>query len=95
MIAPAVSHPTPWASSRTGDTDEFFGIVDTNNPDTSGRDVVATWVFDIGAASNLSLSIDMGAMGDFEASPTTGDFFNWSYSIDGGAAQTILPEQRR
>jgi predicted extracellular nuclease len=75
---------------KTGDTDEFFGIVDTNNPDTSGRDVVATWVFDISGASDLALSIDMGAMGDFEASPTTGDFFNWSYSIDGGAAMTAF-----
>ena len=75
---------------KAGDTDEFFGIVDTNNPDTSGRDVVATWVFNVSGASNLSLSIDMGAMGDFEASPTTGDFFNWSYSIDGGAAQTAF-----
>jgi hypothetical protein len=52
--------------------------------------VVASWVFDISGASNLSLSIDMGAMGDFEASATTGDFFNWSYSIDGGAAQTAF-----
>jgi len=75
---------------KTGNTDEFFGIVDTNNGDTAGRDVVATWVFDISGASDLGLSIDMGAMGDFEASPTTGDFFNWSYSIDGGAAQTAF-----
>ena len=75
---------------KTGNTDEFFGIVDTNNGDTSGRDVIATWVFDVVGASNLSLSIDMGAMGDFEASATTGDFFNWSYSIDGGATQTAF-----
>ena len=42
---------------KTGNTDEFFGIVDTNNGDTGGRDVVATWVFDISGASDLSLSI--------------------------------------
>ncbi len=72
---------------KTGNTDEFFGIVDTNNGDTSGRDVVATWVFDIYGASDLGLSIDMGAMGDFEAA---NDFFNWSYSIDGGAVQTAF-----
>ena len=72
---------------KTGNTDEFFGIVDTNNGDTGGRDVVATWVFDIYGATDLGLSIDMGAMGDFEAS---NDFFNWSYSIDGGAAQTAF-----
>jgi hypothetical protein len=75
---------------KTGNTDEFFGIVDTNNPDTSGRDVIATWVFDISGASGLALSIDMGAMGDFEASPTTGDFFDWSYSIDGGATMVAF-----
>jgi hypothetical protein len=72
---------------KTGNIDEFFGTVDTNNGDTLGRDVVATWVFDISGASILSLSIDMGAMGDFEAA---NDFFNWSYSIDGGPAQTAF-----
>ena len=72
---------------KTGNTDEFFGIVDTNNDDTGGRDVVATWVFDISGATDLGLSIDMGAMGDFEAA---GDFFNWSYSIDGGPAMTAF-----
>jgi hypothetical protein len=72
---------------KTSNTDEFFGIVDTNNPDTGGSDVVSTWVFDISGASNLSLAIDMGAMGDFEAAS---DFFNWSYSIDGGSAQTAF-----
>ena len=72
---------------KTGNTDEFFGIVDTNNGDTGGRDVVASWVFNISGASNISLSIDMGAMGDFEAS---NDFFNWSYRIDGGPVQTAF-----
>jgi hypothetical protein len=72
---------------KTGNTDEFFGIVDTNNPDTGGSDVVSTWVFDISGASNLFLAIDMGAMGDFEAAS---DFFNWSYSIDGSPAQTAF-----
>ena len=72
---------------KTGNTDEFFGIVDTNNGDTAGRDVVATWVFDIGGASDLALSIDMGAMGDFEAA---NDYFNWSYSIDGSPAATAF-----
>ena len=79
---------------KNGNTDEFFGIVDTNNPDTGGRDVIATWVFDISGASDLALSIDMGAMGDFEASATTGDFFEWSYSIDGGATHGGVCEHR-
>ncbi|HET6447274.1 MAG TPA: hypothetical protein VFI27_22155, partial [candidate division Zixibacteria bacterium] len=72
---------------KSGNLEDFFGIVDTNNDDTSGRDVVASWEFDISGASDLMLSIDMGAMGDFEA---VGDFFNWSYSIDGGAVITAF-----
>ena len=67
---------------KEGNTDEFFGVTDTVNEDTSGP-VSATWVFDISGASDLSLSIDMGAMGDFESSDT----FIWEYSIDGGATQ--------
>ena len=61
-------------------TDEFFGVIDTENGDNTGP-VTATWVFDVSAATGpLSVSIDMGAMGDFEASDT----ISWDYSIDGG-----------
>ena len=67
---------------KEGNTDEFFGVTDTVNGDNSGP-VTATWVFDISGASGMSISIDMGAMGDFELS----DFFEWTYSIDGGAGQ--------
>ncbi|MEM7082086.1 MAG: PEP-CTERM sorting domain-containing protein [Pseudomonadota bacterium] len=62
------------------DMDTFFGVVDTVNSDNNAP-VTAEWVFDINGAGNLSMSIDMAAMGDFENS----DFFSWSYSIDGGA----------
>ncbi|MFN2104174.1 MAG: ExeM/NucH family extracellular endonuclease, partial [Candidatus Promineifilaceae bacterium] len=65
--------------------DEFFGVTDTVNGDTSGP-VTATWVFNISGAENLSLSIDMGAMGDFESS----DVFTWEYQIDGGPVQTAF-----
>lgn len=65
------------------DSDQFFGIVDTENADNSGP-VTAEWVFDISGASDLSLSIDMAAMGDFESS----DSFSWEYSLDGGATFT-------
>ena len=70
---------------KEGNTDEFFGVVDTINGDNSGP-VSATWVFDISGGSDLVLSIDMGAMGDFESS----DVFEWSYSIDGGPAMTAF-----
>ncbi|MEN8239216.1 MAG: hypothetical protein ABFR53_08455, partial [Actinomycetota bacterium] len=63
--------------------DEFFGVVDTENADNSGP-ISATWSFDITGGAALSLSIDMGAMGDFEAAS---DSYDWTYSIDGGPAQ--------
>ncbi|MGD9092202.1 MAG: hypothetical protein PVF74_05115, partial [Anaerolineales bacterium] len=65
--------------------EQFFGIVDTENGDNSGP-VSAEWVFNIRGASDLSLSIDMGAMGDFESN----DFFTWEAQIDGGPTQTIF-----
>jgi hypothetical protein len=70
---------------KEGNTDVFFGVVDTENPQNSGP-VSATWVFDVSGATGLVLSIDMGAMGDFELS----DFFEWSYSIDGGPELTAF-----
>ena len=70
---------------KEGNTDVFFGVVDTVNSDNSGP-VSATWEFDISGATGLGFSIDMGAMGDFESS----DFFEWTYSIDGGPAMTAF-----
>ncbi len=70
---------------KDGNTDVFFGVVDTENGDNIGP-VTATWVFDISGTSGLSLSIDMGAMGDFESS----DYFTWDYSIDGGPVQNAF-----
>ena len=70
---------------KEGNTDVFFGIVDTENSNNSGP-VSATWVFDISGATELGLSIDMGAMGDFESN----DFFRWTYNIDGGPEQTAF-----
>ncbi|MBY5935089.1 ExeM/NucH family extracellular endonuclease [Tateyamaria omphalii] len=63
----------------SSNTDVFFGATDTQNSDNDG-DVAATWSFDIAGASDLSLSVDAGAMGDFENS----DRFVISYNIDGG-----------
>ena len=62
----------------------FFGITDTVNGDTSGP-VTASWVFDISGGSDLHLSIDAGAMGDFESS----DAFDFAYSIDGGSPVSL------
>ncbi|NEQ96850.1 MAG: hypothetical protein F6K30_09020 [Cyanothece sp. SIO2G6] len=73
--------------SSTLPTDLFFGSVDLVNGANPGGSATATWEFDVSGFEKLSLSIDMAAMGDFEAS---GDSYVWSYSIDGGAFQDIF-----
>ena len=70
---------------KTGNTDEFFGVVVTQNPQNSGP-VSASWAFDVTGAQGLGLSIDMGAMGDFESSDT----MEWTYSVDGGPTLTAF-----
>ncbi|MEM7610593.1 MAG: endonuclease/exonuclease/phosphatase family protein [Pseudomonadota bacterium] len=65
--------------------EEFFAATDTQNADNDGP-VSATWTFDVTGATQLGLSIDMAAMGDFE----TNDTFTWSYAVDGGATQTAF-----
>jgi len=68
------------------DNAPFFGVTDTVNG--VGADTnVATWEFDIASVvSDLSVSIDMAGMGDFESS----DFFDFTYSVDGGAFQPLF-----
>ena len=73
---------------KEGNTDEFFGVTDTENPDNSGE-VSAEWRFDISGASDLSLALNVGAMGDFE-SGDSGDRFEWTYQIDGGPVNTAF-----
>lgn len=70
----------------TNKTDAWFGATDTDNSDNPGGAVTASWTFDINNATNLSVEIEMGAMGDFESS----DAFEFTYSIDGGAAQPLF-----
>ncbi|MCD4748673.1 MAG: hypothetical protein K8R59_04795 [Thermoanaerobaculales bacterium] len=68
------------------DFDEFFGVCDTENSQNSGP-VTATWVFDISSAGDhVRLSVDLAAMGDFEAA----DSFVWTYQIDAGAVTPWL-----
>ena len=65
----------------------YFGVVDTENGENMGS-VSADWTFDVSAATaGVSLvCIDMGAMGDFEAS----DDHEWSIDIDGGGFTEIF-----
>ncbi len=82
----AVGFPTDSQGIITeADTDVFFGVVDTVNGATNGP-VTATWVFDISGATDLSLTVDVGAMGDFESS----DAYDFAASIDGGVVQPLL-----
>ncbi len=67
-------------------TSPFFGATDVINDDNAGP-VTATWVFDITGETDLSLQVDVGAMGDFEAT----DDFSFAYAIDGGAATPVFP----
>ena len=68
-------------------SDIYFGVTDLKNPKFSGT-AKATWVFDISGASQLTeISIDMGAMGDFE---TSNDRFDWSFQIDNGPRQPLF-----
>ncbi len=65
----------------TGAYDPFFGATDTVNDDNSSGDEQAIWTFDISSVvSGLSVSVDLGAMGDFESS----DLYNISVQVDGG-----------
>ncbi|MEO2049473.1 MAG: endonuclease [Pirellulales bacterium] len=68
-------------------TDAWFGIADVVNGDNPSGLGTATWEFDISGATGLQVSIDMGAMGDFDAAADT---FDWTYAIDGEPAQSLF-----
>ena len=68
-------------------TGGYLVVSDTENNDNSGA-VSAQWDFDVTGYSNLTVSLDMAAIGDFEAPD---DFFVLKASFDGGATtQTIM-----
>ena len=68
-------------------TDGWFGVTDIVNSSNPSGLGTATWEFDIEGASSLTVSIDMAAMGDFEASS---DSFEWTYAIDEGPAMSLF-----
>lgn len=59
--------------------DRWFGVVDTVNGDNPAGNGTVDWEFDVTGFTDLSVSIDFAAMGDFEAS---NDSFNFTYSFD-------------
>lgn len=73
---------------KSGYTEEFFCIADTNNDDTAGADQTLVLDFDIsGAGSVFLLSVDLAAMGDFEEGSDTVTF---AYEIDGGGSTSVI-----
>ena len=79
-------------------TDGFFGVVDIVNdqnmgnaggvhPDGTGY---VEWTVNIAGLTNLRLSLDAGAMGDFEQTGTNADVYTFSVSIDGGGFVQIM-----
>ncbi|TWT43362.1 hypothetical protein [Botrimarina hoheduenensis] len=71
---------------RSTKNDAVVGLADTVNGDNPGGSVSAVWTFDISGRSNIELSLDIAAIGDFDAS----DFLRFSYSIDGGSSSTAF-----
>jgi len=71
------------------DNNGFFGVTDTVNPANPDNTVTVDFVFDIGGFSNLFLSIDFAAMGDFEGTGTI-DFLNVEYAIDAGPFSAVF-----
>lgn len=67
-------------------SDAWFGVVDVENADNPSGTASASWAFDISGAVGLEVSVDMAAMGDFDAE----DSFLWTYSIDGGEALPLF-----
>jgi hypothetical protein len=70
--------------------DAWFGMTDTVNDDNPDGDVQAVWEFDVFNYENMTITIDFGAMGDFEGPGSDPDIFDFTYSIDGSPAQPLF-----
>ena len=68
-------------------SDHFFGTNDVDNNDNPNGGGTATWTMDITNLEDLSFSVDLSAMGNYESGDNTHSF---SYSIDGGPSQTLV-----
>ena len=66
-----------------------FAASDTKNADNTTGSVEALWVFDISGVENLTLDIDIAAMGDFESS----DRLSIYYQVDGTPQTTLWTAQ--
>ena len=71
-------------------TDAWFGVVDTVDATNPSGDGIAAWQFNVAGASSLEISIDMGAMGNYEATGANPDAYHWTYSLDGGTFSPLF-----
>ncbi|HUU84760.1 MAG TPA: PEP-CTERM sorting domain-containing protein [Phycisphaerae bacterium] len=80
------SHPT------SGKLDAWFGAVDLFvNPDNPSGTGTAIWEFDVSDFTDLSVSIDMAAMGAFiDTGYGHPHSYNWTWSIDGSPAAALF-----
>lgn len=74
----------------TTKSDAWFGVLNLKNDNNPTGEASATWQFDVSGASGLQVSIDMAAMGDFEAGGVTPDAFNWTYEFDDAGEQPLF-----
>ena len=67
-------------------TDLFLGFADLDNGDNPSGEASVTWTVSTAGQTDLNLSFDIAAMGNFEASDT----LTFTASFDGGAAETLV-----
>ena len=67
-------------------TDMFLGFADLDNGDNPSGEVSVTWTVATAGMTNLNLSFEIAAMGDFEA----GDVLTFTASFDGGPEETLV-----
>lgn len=70
--------------------DFWFGVCDLTNAENPAGTGTVTLTFDVSGFDNLSVSIDMAAMGDFEAGGTNPDFYNFTYQLDSGTETPLF-----
>jgi hypothetical protein len=93
-VAPAVGN-TLFAIDSQGvvgmnKTDGFFGVVDLVNDQNLAGTGSVEWTVNITGLTNLSLSVDVGAMGDFEQTGANADVYSFSVSINGGGFVPVM-----
>ncbi len=69
-----------------GSYDPAFGAVDVVNGDNPDGIGTAVWTFDVTGASDLTVSFDFAAMGDFESS---NDSWTIDVAVDGSILETF------